>query len=298
MLSSTEKSGINPFLSLGTAALGMNYGIANIFGPPNENEVDLIFRFAQSVGIQHFDTAMAYGLAESLIGKFLPADSAMNITTKISPKFCKEATGIIDSVKESLTRTNQKSFWAVLLHDSSIFLDGSRNQIIEGMSQLLEADLATNIGVSVYSEEEVLRCKEIFPLLNVFQIPENILDRRSHDSSVLRDCANSGDFLIVRSIFLQGLLLMNPSKLPPGLSDAENAIKQLHDYCDGDLTRVANLCISYAKSIPWASGVVVGVASLNQLQSLSPETVKGSLIDVMGFDQIPSAILDPRGWLK
>ena len=48
-------------LVLGTAQLGMNYGIANTSGQPDFPTIKSIIQNAWNNGIQEFDTAQAYG---------------------------------------------------------------------------------------------------------------------------------------------------------------------------------------------------------------------------------------------
>ena len=74
-------------LTLGTAQLGMKYGIANQKGNLSINEANQIIKNAINFGINSFDTAQNYGQSEKILGKFLVDLENKKfpiITTKIS----------------------------------------------------------------------------------------------------------------------------------------------------------------------------------------------------------------------
>ena len=74
-------------LVLGTAQLGLNYGIANVIGKPTEKQALEIMKYAVENGINYFDTAHSYGNSEIIIGKFLNFyknyKNKVNIITKM-----------------------------------------------------------------------------------------------------------------------------------------------------------------------------------------------------------------------
>ena len=61
-------------LSLGTAQLGMGYGVANKTGQPSHDQATRMIRAAVDHGVTYIDTARAYGAAESRIGATLIPD--------------------------------------------------------------------------------------------------------------------------------------------------------------------------------------------------------------------------------
>jgi len=72
-------------LTLGTVALGMEYGISNNEGKPSKEESFSILSSALTPGINTIDTSREYGNAESLIGDFLnqPENAGkINLVTK------------------------------------------------------------------------------------------------------------------------------------------------------------------------------------------------------------------------
>ena len=65
-------------LTLGTVALGMDYGISNSKGQPTEREARDVIGCALNNGINSIDTARTYGKAEELIGDFFESEHKTN----------------------------------------------------------------------------------------------------------------------------------------------------------------------------------------------------------------------------
>ena len=75
-------------LVLGTAQLGLNYGIANKTGKPDLATARDIVSAAWEGGIRYFDTAQAYGESEQVLGDLLSdlgIGNEVHIITKPSP---------------------------------------------------------------------------------------------------------------------------------------------------------------------------------------------------------------------
>ena len=74
-------------LSLGTVALGVDYGIAapEAFGRPEEADAVRLIQAALDHGVTLIDTAPAYGESERIVGKAAGRDPRAIIATKVSP---------------------------------------------------------------------------------------------------------------------------------------------------------------------------------------------------------------------
>ena len=74
---------------LGTAQLGMDYGIANVCGQPSEKLACEIVKTALGHGVNCFDTAQAYGNSEVVLGralKYWGTEPDIKIVSKFSPE--------------------------------------------------------------------------------------------------------------------------------------------------------------------------------------------------------------------
>ena len=69
-------------LGLGTVQFGLDYGVSNRTGRPDEREVAAILARAAGAGVGFVDTAPAYGEAEALAGRYLPSGHGLRIVTK------------------------------------------------------------------------------------------------------------------------------------------------------------------------------------------------------------------------
>ena len=115
---------------------------------------------------------------------------------------------------------------------------------------------------------------------------------------MLKKLQDKGIEIHVRSIFLQGLLLMMPSELPSKFKKWLYLWNIWQEWLLENKLTALEATIRHAISIPEISKVVVGVDSRNQLEQIFKAT-KGDL------PQIPeelftndSNILNPSNWAK
>lgn len=280
---------------LGTANFSNNYGVLY----PRKIEslgLENLINFAQNNGINHFDTAKSYEDAEEKLGKYLNKSQPIIVDSKINTKECGSLESIVDAVEESIHKIGVKSLDTLYLHHHDLILGNNSKTVMSGLEKVLGLGLAKNLGISVYTQKDLLDCKKIFPLLTRFQILENICDRRLINSQEMMKIAESGNQINVRSIFLQGILLAQPKNLPNNLNGARGAVKKLNLYSQNHKVSTMNLCIAYAYSIRWVTKIVVGVDSLNQLK----EIINSKYVLPSGWETeipvLPNTLIDPRFW--
>jgi aryl-alcohol dehydrogenase-like predicted oxidoreductase len=285
-----------PKIILGTANFGNRYGITNRDEYSKDKNTTEIVNTAVELGVTCFDTAKAYGEAEMILGHNLVGKDHLNVTTKIGKNECGKTSQVISSIQKSLENTKLEKFSAVLLHDSSVLEGHYRNEVKNGLLELLKLGFCDRIGVSVYSEDEVIKSKDIFPELTEFQIPENICDQRKITSLYLNELACSGNNITVRSIFLQGLLLMDANDVPKELKSAREKLIELKAFSELNGVSILDACIAYAKSIPWASGLVFGIDTTQQLRTIVSSFNQSLYLDANDAPRLDAWTLDPRNW--
>lgn len=91
---------------------------------------------------------------------------------------------------------------------------------------------------------------------------------------------------------------MKPDSLPLKLEFAATGIQTLIEFANKNSVTVMDLCFAYAYSISWASGIVVGVASLEQLQEIYNSSTSLPVGWESAIATLPSEIIDPRRWTK
>ena len=259
-------------LALGTVQFGQSYGVANKAGQVPAAEAKAILEYAASNGIGMLDTAIGYGDSEQRLGEIGISDWQVVSKIPAVPGGCGDIRDwVIKSVQGSLQRLGIRRLYAVLLHKPKQLLDADGGQIYAGLQQLRESGLIQRIGVSIYDPTEL---DDLFRgyEFDVVQAPFNLLDRRLIDSGWMSRLATRGAELHVRSIFLQGLLLM-----PPGDRPAKFNRWQAHWSDYDEWLRSAELtplqaCVRYSLSFPEVARVIVGVETSDQLQAIVEAT--------------------------
>lgn len=279
---------MNHKLVLGTANLGQHYGVTN--KSYSENESQRIILAAFDRGIKNFDTSPDYGISESLLGSTIPKSGQSKIVTKIPKMDSYKFDDVMFAIKGSLKRLRVESLHGILFHDPHIY----KKEISDVSKRILESGFVEKIGFSAYDEESVIQALDKFPEWRIFQVPENILDRRLINSSAMSDLAKTGAEIYVRSIFLQGVLLEDFVKLPARIRESGDAIRIFQQIASLNNLQRLDLCLSYGSSISWSSGVVVGASTVAQLSEILGS--KTFSLEKFDFPKLDHRIIDPRNW--
>lgn len=283
-------------LILGTASFLSGYGVSSRTQKKTNLEIEKLLRGAQELGINRFDTAPAYGEAEEFLGRFLDKTVDLQISTKLSAPETKNEKLIRTSIGKSLIRLQIDTIETLYLHDESNLLHEDGEQLFSILQKLLNEELVREIGVSIYTYEKLVANYGSFPELGAFQVPENICDRRLITNELIKEIADQNKSVIVRSVFLQGLLLMESHEIPEYLIECKPCVESLKQLAELWGVSTVDLCLSYAKSLGWCSGILVGADSLTQLQKIVdsnfilPENWKEFV------SPVPEKLADPRNW--
>ena len=281
-------------LVLGTANFGNNYGVLNRESKLGNREIQSILETCKDRNIKRIDTAAAYGESQSILGEF-NAGRDFQISTKI-PGEVRTLPELKRMVAETFIYLRTDYIETLFFHSMDTVELPNFCEMIEYLESEVSQKRIGKIGVSVYSESEILNCMQRYPGFSAFQINENILDRRKFKSEALLNLASAGVQLGVRSIFLQGLLLSNTDAVQNLSKEFGVALmifqKNLKDL---DLDPL-DVCLAYAKKIPWASSITVGVRSRVELLEISRAFSQIHEIDFEKIDVGSDFIVDPRRW--
>lgn len=277
---------------LGTANLGQNYGITN----NSAFDIDVsksILRKAISKSVTDFDTAPDYGVAQKLLASEVAHLDGINITTKISSKIASKTHDVVKHFKDSLSVLNVNQVDTVLFHSSSFVENRNFRELVDA---ILETQKTKKVGISVYERDEIAKALDTGAQLTLFQVPENILDRRLEKEPEMETYHSQGIKFVVRSIFLQGALLTNEVSLPANFKAHKDAFRKLNESAKQQGLSVVELCVNYALSINWAEGILIAAATIEQLDEILSVPLKKLQYD--GFPTLPSYLVDPRNWTK
>ncbi len=288
-------------LGLGTAQLGFPYGVSNRSGRPSEAEAAAILECALEGGVLTIDTAPAYGESEALLGR-LVHDAGVRIVTKTESLAGAEVTAaacdaVRRSAQRSLERLRRDSLDGLLVHHGSEFALPGGERLARCLVELRDAGVARALGVSVYTREELDAARELLPL-DLVQLPLNAFDQRFLRDGTLEELYTEGVEVHVRSVFLQGLLLMEPEELPAHLAAAELPLRRFHE-----LRRERGLSPIEAALVPVRdlTGVDMVLVGANSARELGEciAAMRARFEPGMDFSGLASndvELIDPRRW--
>jgi len=292
-------------LVLGTAQFGSNYGIANTdkTGRPDQITVNAIVREAWENGIQEFDTAQGYGKSEEALGEALSelgVSAEAIIISKFDPALDHlDRSALSNALSESLSRLGIPSLYGMMLHREELL-----SLWDNGLSKILH-DFALSgrvkyIGISVYSPDKAIQALNTEGI-DMVQLPTNILDRRFETAGVFQIADEKRKQIYIRSIFLQGLILMDTDEIPEEMSFVRPVLERLkHLSQDLSLTR-QEIALGYIKSAIPNSRVVFGADNSEQVKknllcwNKKPSQYMVSQVKKL-FDCIDESVLNPTLW--
>lgn len=255
-------------IALGTAQFGTQYGIANRDGLVAQKEVEKILLIAKHAGMNTLDTAILYGDCEHRLGEIGIPD--WRVITKL-PSSHSECPCLLDwvesSVEGSLNRLKIDKLYGLLLHRSDQLLDNNGVSLYSILQNLKTRGLVEKIGVSIYSPEELDTLIPRFSL-DLIQAPLNILDRRMITSGWLNRLHNEGVEVHARSIFLQGLLLMDHDTRPEPFKRWLPLWNMWYEWLEQIRLSPLQACLGFALAQTDIDRVIVGVDNKKHLNEI------------------------------
>jgi len=286
-------------IALGTAQFGCAYGISNQSGRVSLAEARRILEEATRCGVDMLDTAIDYGTSEATLGQIGVA--SWRVVTKLpaAPALEGDLSAWVElQIRESLERLRIEHVYAVLLHRPQQVLESVGPRLVAALERVKAKGLTEKIGISIYAPEEIdpLLSRGRFDLV---QAPLNILDRRLAAEFWASKLKTLGIEVHVRSIFLQGLLLMQPAQRPAKFARWRPIWDEWDRWLEAtSLTPIAG-CVAYAASREDIDRIVVGVDTVAHLREIIaiknrdlpslpswPVTVDNELINPAGWSAV------------
>jgi aryl-alcohol dehydrogenase-like predicted oxidoreductase len=290
-------------LVLGTAQLGLPYGIANRTGQPNQTVATNIIREAWENGIQEFDTAQGYGESERVLGKSLLQLKLLDkvkVITKPHPLLDHLDPVILENaVEASLNNIGVPQLFCVMLHREEMLTLWDKG-LADILSRLVETGRVQKIGVSVYSPEKAIEALNTEGI-DIVQVPTNILDRRFEQAGVFELARARGKQIYIRSVYLQGLVLMDSNEIPDRLSFACQVINKIESLANMLRISRQELALGYIKGAVPDAKVVIGIDLPEQVAGNCHawrRSNQASLVSCVRecFPEVDAKILNPALW--
>lgn len=254
-------------IMIGTAQFGMNYGIANQDGQVQENEITKILNLAEKNKISMIDTASQYGTSETILGK-LANPKHFKMISKLRP-LPKESLNIDSFVRQeclsSLNHLKRESLDGLLIHHAADLLNPRGKPLYEALHRLKQENKIKKIGISVYCPEQLLNLLDFFTF-DIIQLPLNILDQRFLQKDFLSQLKENKIELHVRSIFLQGLLLME--NIPSYFDSIKPLLSALREDCMQNNLTLRKACIQFILSVKEIDHSIFGIDNHHQFSEI------------------------------
>ena len=290
-------------LMLGTAQLGLDYGIANTRGRPDLRAATAIVEAAWECGVRYFDTAQDYGESEAILGGALGelgiADQA-RVESKLAPSMDPDDRSVVEaSIERTLERLGVERLWCMMLHRPS-WLASWDHGLGDVLRRYRDAGRIQHVGVSVSRSRDARACVEQ-PDMEVLQVPCNAWDRRMQRLGVLETAADTGRLCCIRSIYLKGLLTLGPQAVAERLPAAHQASLRWQAVTERYDIPPVEMAVRYALTfgLPLVVGAespgqVRDTARLAQLEPLTPDVVEALAEEIDPL--VDEAILFPWHW--
>ncbi len=290
-----------PRLGLGTVQFGLDYGVSNQSGRPGEAEVAAILARAAEGQVGYIDTAPTYGNAEVLVGRHLPARHRLRIVTKTPPIAeerieARHGILLLESVATSLERLKVGALHGLLIHHAGDLAKPGWQYIVDALAETHARGWVARTGASIYDAGQLDLVESRFTP-QLVQMPLNALDQRPIVSGALARLKAKNIEIHARSVFLQGLLLMEPKALPDFFLPIRNDIETLHR-CWAEKGRSAiDGCLGFALQLPEIDAVIVGANRVTEFDEIVDVARHSAGITDCGvMPAINPVYLDPSCW--
>jgi len=296
-------------LGLGTVQLGMAYGYDNE-PPPADSDAIYLIRHALDLGINFIDTAAKYGRSETLVGMACAELSPkpiiatkLSITNSADRKFL---TG--DALRQVIEQSLQHSLQTLkldaldLLQLHSLQRRFATPELLAILDDYRDRGWVRYWGVTTYGVEAPLDALEFPERFCSLQVPYSALDRRM-EPQVLPRAQAQGAGVILRSVFLQGVLSDRLNALPPHLADLQNLAAPLAQLAREAGLGLGELALRFAAFSPCAHSTIFGTTSIDELEANTRAIAAGPLPQelvaaVRAIEITDPTLLDPSNWQR
>lgn len=285
-----------PRLTIGTAQLGLDYGLARRSNRIPVDEFASIIERARDNGITSIDTAFGYGEAHSILGEIGVSD--FHITTKLPPfndHLISSPDQILETVYKGLEELGIGSLDNLLLHRGADLFGTNTDNILRAVEILINDNSIENFGYSVYDEVELRQLVDIFKPDTV-QIPCNIFDHRIIDTQLYRELQAGGVNFQARSIFLQGVILMTPDVRPPFFLKWLNLWEEIELFCEEQGITKLDLVLAHCRTLYGIAEVLIGIESRHQFEEVLASWLAKKPIPPIDFRCHDTDLLNPLSW--
>jgi aryl-alcohol dehydrogenase-like predicted oxidoreductase len=281
-------------LVIGSAQLGMNYGLFNN-KKIDHKEFKKIEKIVLKSKINFIDTAISYGDSENIIGSSKLKN--LHIITKIklsSKKNIQVRDWVLKEISKSLYKLKIKKIYGVLIHDYKDLLGKFGKDYLLSLQELKKKKIIKKIGISIYDSYEIKKFWKFWKP-DLIQVPFNALDNRILNSGWINILKKFKVKIFARSIFLQGLLINEDSSFKIN-KNYKITLNKYKNWCSRNNISLIQGCIHFVKQFKKIDYLVVGFNNYNQLKEIIDVFKKKQIIIPRKFSTNKINLIDPRKW--
>lgn len=285
-------------LILGTVQFGLDYGITNSSGEIPDQVVQQMLVVAEEHDIRVFDTAADYGNSQYRLGQLAPIGNSNRYVTKFSLPADGASPTQENVYVDSMKLLRVEKLHGVLFHKLEDLRDPRLEKTLEILRAGRDSGILSRIGVSIYNRADLELALDVFPDLDLLQLPANVLDLNLLESDEVQLLKSRGVEIHVRSVFLQGLLLTSPSQLSDFFEPLKPALIKLQNVAAETGKSVLELVLAKIRHHSYVDAVLVGATTLGELTEITSAWESASEYEDFELPAVPREILDPRVWPK
>lgn len=248
---------------IGTANFNRKYGIKNKFNP-DIKEQKKFYHLQKKNKIKFLDYSNDY----IDLKNFFYRNFKINLKFKLSSKKIRVTKDVfIKEIINILKKIKLKKVDTLMFHRSSDLTRLDKNEL-ESLIKYLKNFFCKNIGLSIYKTSDFDKLKKKFNP-DILQCPFNLLNNDILKNNWLNNIRKRGIKIHVRSIFLQGLLLLDLKDIPNKLLRYNNIFKKIENFSNNLNKSKLEICINHVKKYnKQIDGLVLGVQSTKQLKEI------------------------------
>ncbi len=284
-----------PNIILGTVQFGLEYGINNVSGIPDEEAIHEILKHSYDIGIRSIDTAEIYGKAVECIGTF---HRKTGLHFDIHSKFIGTRPEIVEAeLQNNLEKMDVPQLATFSYHTFKKY--EANLDLHRGLEKMKAKKLIRSVGLSVYTNEEFQTAIND-DVIDLIQVPFNLLDNYAQRGYYLELARSRKKTIQARSVFLQGLFFKDLNTLPERLIPLRPYLAQLHTIAEDYGLSMESLCLRYVNAQPLIDEIVIGIDNKMQLirnaKSLGGELPAGVREKIDSIN-VKEDLLYPYKWL-
>ena len=184
-----------------------------------------------------------------------------------------------------------------MLHDEKVLLSENGELVYEILKELKKENLTSKIGVSIYNFSELSKILKKFEI-DLVQAPFNIVNQSLVNSGCMSKLKKNGVEIHVRSIFLQGVLLLKSSQLPNKLKKLKSTWNYWESWQKQNKIKALEACLSLIYKYPQIDGIVIGFNDVNQLTEILKFKNKNLKLKIPKLNIKNQNFVDPTKWSK